>query len=68
MLPASSRAQDKVGHDQCYVQKMNAMKKQDLQAAYGKMMGEEVEAEEEMVAETIDTTAELDALVESEAT
>lgn len=49
-------------------QKMNAMKKVDLQAAYGKMMGEEVEAEEEMVAETIDTTAELNALVESEAT
>jgi len=48
--------------------KMNAMKKQDLQAAYGKMMGEEVEAEEEVVAETIDTTAELNALVESEAT
>ena len=37
--------------------KMNAMKKQDLQAAYSKMMGEEVEAEEEVVAETIDTTA-----------
>jgi len=48
--------------------KMNAMKKQDLQAAYSKMMGEEVEAEEEVVAETIDTTAELNALVESEAT
>jgi hypothetical protein len=49
-------------------QKMNAMKKHDLQAAYGKMMGEEVEAEEEMVAETVDTSAELNALVESEAT
>ena len=48
--------------------KMNAMEKQDLQAAYSKMMGEEVEAEEEVVAETIDTTAELNALVESEAT
>ena len=48
--------------------KMNAMKKHDLQAAYSKMMGEEVEAEEEMVAETIDTSAELEALVESEAT
>jgi hypothetical protein len=48
--------------------KMNAMKKQDLQAAYSKMMGEEVEAEEEMVAETVDTSAELEALVESEAT
>jgi hypothetical protein len=27
--------------------KLNAMKKVDLQAAYGKMMGEEVEIEEE---------------------
>lgn len=50
--------------------KLNAMKKVELQAAYGKMMGEEVEVEEsEIVAETqIDTTAELNALVESEAT
>ena len=48
--------------------KMNAMKKVELQAAYGKMMGEEVEASEEVVAETIDTTSELDKLVESEAT
>jgi len=50
--------------------KLNAMKKVDLQAAYGKMMGEDVEAEEEkvVVETTIDTTAELDALVESEAT
>src|SRR6056300_422243 len=58
----------KAGMISAMYQKMNAMKKQDLHAAYGKMMGEEVEAEEEMVAETIDTTAELDALVESEAT
>lgn len=49
-------------------QKMNAMKKQDLQAAYGKMMGEDVEVQDELVAGNIDTTAELDALVESEAT
>ena len=48
--------------------KLNAMKKVDLQAAYGKMMGESVEAEEEVVESTIDTTAELNALVESEAT
>ena len=48
--------------------KMNAMKKVDLQAAYGKVMGEEVEVQDELVAENIDTTAELDALVESEAT
>ena len=58
----------KAGMISAMYQKMNAMKKQDLHAAYGKMMGEEVEAEEEMVAETIGTTAELDALVESEAT
>ena len=48
--------------------KLNSMKKVDLQASYGKLMGEEVEASEEVVAETIDTTSELDKLVESEAT
>ena len=50
--------------------KLNAMKKVDLQAAYGKMMGEEVEVEEEeVVAEaSADYSEELDALVESEAT
>ena len=48
--------------------KLNAMKKVELQAAYGKMMGEDVEMTDEVVAEKVDTTAELDALVESEAT
>lgn len=49
--------------------KLHAMKKADLQAQYGKMMGEEVEVEEDAIVETsVDTTAELDALVESEAT
>ena len=48
--------------------KLNAMKKVELQAAYGKMMGEDVELTDEVVAEKVDTTAELDALVESEAT
>lgn len=49
--------------------KMNAMKKVDLQAAYGKMMGEEVEAEDEVVVERqIDTGAELEQVMESEAT
>ena len=49
--------------------KLNAMKKVDLQAAYGKMMGEEVEiAEEEVVAEADTHSEELAALVESEAT
>lgn len=58
----------KAGMVNAMYQKMNAMKKADLQAAYGKMMGEEVEVQDEVVAENIDTTAELDALVESEAT
>lgn len=58
----------KAGMVNAMYQKMNAMKKQDLQAAYGKMMGENVEVQDEMVAGNIDTTAELDALVESEAT
>jgi len=49
--------------------KLHAMKKADLQAQYGKMMGEEVEVEEDAIVETsVDTAAELDALVESEAT
>lgn len=49
--------------------KMNGMKKVDLQAAYGKMMGEEVEAEDEVVVERqIDTGAELEQVMESEAT
>lgn len=49
--------------------KLHAMKKADLQAQYGKMMGEEVEVEEDAIVETsVDTTAELEALVESEAT
>jgi hypothetical protein len=48
--------------------KMNGMKKPDLQAAYGKFMGDVKEGMGEVVAEHIDTTAELDALVESEAT
>lgn len=42
------------------------MKKGELQAAYDKMMGNG--KVEESVAESIDTTSELDALVESEAT
>lgn len=58
----------KAGMVNAMYQKMNAMKKQDLQAAYGKMMGENVVIEDEVVAENIDTTAELNALVESEAT
>jgi len=49
--------------------KLNAMKKMELQAAYGKMMGEEVELEEEEVVAEADThSEELEALVESEAT
>ena len=50
-------------------QKMNGMKKDQLQASYKAMMGEDVDfEEEEVLAEEINTTAELDALVESEAT
>jgi len=48
--------------------KLHAMKKADLQASYGKMMGEEVEVDDAIVETQIDTSAELDALVESEAT
>jgi len=49
--------------------KLNSMKKVDLQASYGKVMGEEVEVEDEALAESpIDTTAELEGIMESEAT
>ena len=49
--------------------KLNSMKKVDLQASYGKMMGEDVEISDEVVAEhSIDTTSEINALVDSEAT
>jgi len=58
----------KAGMINSMYQKMNSMKKMDLQAAYGKMMGEDVEFDVEVVAEKIDTVSELDALVESEAT
>jgi hypothetical protein len=62
----------KAGMISAMYSQMNGMKKADLMAAYKKVMGvnEEAEAEEsDVIAETqIDTTAELDALVESEAT
>ena len=49
--------------------KLHSMKKDELTASYGKMMGEDVEVSEDSIVETqIDTAAELDALVESEAT
>jgi len=57
----------KAGMVNAMYQKLNAMKKVEVKDAYGKMMGEEVEVQDEVVAE-MDTTAELDALVESEAT
>lgn len=49
--------------------KLHAMKKADLQAAYGEMFNakEAVEQDAEVVAE-MDTTAELDSIMESEAT
>jgi hypothetical protein len=49
-------------------QKMNGMKKDQLSASYKAMMGEDVELSDEVVSENVDTTAELEALVESEAT
>lgn len=49
--------------------KLNSMKKVDLQASYGKVMGEDVDFEDEALAESpIDTTAELEGIMESEAT
>jgi FtsZ-binding cell division protein ZapB len=49
--------------------KLSAMKKTDLHAMYGKMMGEEIEVEEEAIEESqYDFSTELHSLVESEAT
>lgn len=48
--------------------KLNSMKKADLMASYGKVMGEEIEIDDEAIVETIDTSAEIDKLIESEAT
>jgi hypothetical protein len=47
--------------------RMSKMKKEELYAAYNKMM-ESVELEDEVLAEDLDTGAALDALVEGEAT
>tara|TARA_E500000331_G_scaffold333623_1_gene358025 strand:- start:2008 stop:3060 length:1053 start_codon:yes stop_codon:yes gene_type:complete len=48
--------------------KLHSMKKDELTASYGKMMGEDVEVDDAIVETQVDTSAELDALVESEAT
>tara|TARA_R110000782_G_scaffold45416_3_gene100937 strand:+ start:142 stop:1200 length:1059 start_codon:yes stop_codon:yes gene_type:complete len=49
--------------------KLHQQNKEQLKASYGKMMGEEVEEGEDSIVETqLDTSAELNALVESEAT
>lgn len=59
----------KAGMISAMYSQMNGMKKADLMAAYKKVMEEVEEEESDVIAETqIDTTAELDALVESEAT
>lgn len=57
----------KAGMVNAMFSKMNSMPKVELTAAYGKMMGEEVEIEEEVV-ESADFSDDLEALVESEAT
>lgn len=64
----ASLPKTKAGMVNAMYQKMNGMKKTDLQAAYGKMMGEDVEGMGEVVAEEINTASEIDALIESEAT
>jgi len=64
----ASLPKTKAGMISAMYQKMNGMKKQDLQASYGKMMGENVEFAEDLVIESVDTNTELNALVDSEAT
>jgi hypothetical protein len=59
----------KAGVISAMVDKMQKMAKADLQSMYQSVHKESVELEaDEVVAETTDTTSELDALVESEAT
>jgi hypothetical protein len=48
--------------------KLNGMKKQDLSDAYGKLMGESVDLDEDFDESEVSYTQDLDALVESEAT
>lgn len=59
----------KAGVINAMVNKASGMKLKDLHAMYGKMMGEEVEVDEEAIEEaSYDLTSELNSLVESEAT
>lgn len=61
----------KAGMLSAVYQKMNSMSKADMAASYAKVMGEEVESEDEAIAESqveFNYSGELDALVESEAT
>ena len=62
----ASLPKTKAGMINAMYKKLNSMKKADLQASYGKVMGEDVEFEEEAVLE--DTNAQLDAIMEGEAT
>jgi hypothetical protein len=48
--------------------KLNAMKKEELELAYSRMMGENVKESEEYAVESADYSEELDTLIESEAT
>jgi hypothetical protein len=59
----------KAGVINAMVNKASGMKLKDLHAMYGKMVGEEVEVDEEAIEEaSYDFTSELNSLVESEAT
>jgi hypothetical protein len=64
----ASLPKTKAGMVNAMYQKMSGMKKDELTASYKAMMGEDVEVQDEVVAENLDTNAELNALVESEAT
>lgn len=63
----SNLPKTKAGMISAMYQKLNGMKKQDIQAAYTKMY-EDLNLDAEVVAEELDTSAEINALVESEAT
>jgi hypothetical protein len=65
----TSLPKTKAGMINAMFSKMNGMSKAEMSKMYASYMGEDLELEgEEVVVEKIDTTAELDKLVESEAT
>jgi hypothetical protein len=67
--PSHLKPKTKAGMINAMYGKLNGMKKNDLQDAYGKVMGESVDLDDDFDDTTVESHhADLDALVESEAT